>query len=358
MNKKLNFNALRSARQARKLSVPEVSDFTKIAEQRLRAFETGKGSPSINQITVLGELYNVPYFAFYSQGELDLAELVPDFRKSSPREADLSPRGLSRLWQVERGVGFVGQLISELGSSAPTTGKFQRLTNKAVVPPNVLRANFDTWLADRSSKLKFTGSKEDIFSKQLRLYLEVHGCHTVVNTAPIVDYLGFYLNEAVSSNVIFVNRDIKNEKRRLFTLSHELAHFAYDQEGVSNPFVAKNLIERQCNAFAAEFLAPDDQVLKIVKEFSGPISESISRLVDIVSSKTLLSRQASTLRLRSLDVVSSRVAADFMSRLSKLRRLDEPKGEVADKPIMGRNAAVAMSLSKVGIYSAYTASLL
>jgi Zn-dependent peptidase ImmA (M78 family)/transcriptional regulator with XRE-family HTH domain len=357
VDKKLNFNALRGARQARRLSLPEVSSYAKIAEKRLRAFEAGSASPSVNQITVLSELYNVPYYEFYGTDELDLADLVPDFRKSSPQEADLSPRGLSRMWQVERGVEFVGQLTAELGKAAPITSRFERLTNKSVVQPDVLRANFDNWLSERAAKLRLTGSREDIFSKHLRLYLEVHGCHTVVNTAPIEDYLGFYLNKSVNSNVIFVNRDVRNEKRRLFTLSHELAHFAYDQEGVSNPFIAKNEIERQCNAFAAEFLAPDDQVLRIVEGFTGPVNDSISRLVELVSSKTLLSRQASTLRLQALDVVSKKTASQFMSHLSKIRRLDEPKAEATEKPVMGRNAVIAMSLSKVGVYAAYTASV-
>lgn len=357
MPKKLNSTALRTARQARKLSVAEVSNFTKIAANRITRFESGDASPSISQMTKFGDLYNVPFFEFFSDRKIELDNVLPDFRKTNPVEADLSPRGLTKIWQVEKRINFVQAVIEALGQSAPKTKKFKRLTNKNVVDAATLRSRFDDWLDRRPSTLRFQGSREDIFSKQLRLYLEVHGCHTSINSAPIDDYLGFYINQNDVANVIFVNRDVRNEKRRLFTLAHELAHLAYNEEGVSNPFIAKNLVERQCNAFAAEFLAPEDAILSLVERFQGRIRENETRLVDHISSSTLLSRQASTLRLRDLDIISKSTASVILKRLSSLRRLDEPRADKPTDVIRGRNVVVATKLAQVGVYAAYTSSL-
>ncbi len=357
MSDNFNATALRDAREARKLSLAEVSSFARIAESRLQKFETGVAFPSYRQITKLSDLYNIPFYAFYSKNDIEVEDVIPDFRKSNPTVADLSPKGLTRLWQVERRSRFIGEVSQELGKNSPNTGKITRITNDLVVKPTQLRAAFDEWLSARIKSFKFAGSKEDVFSKHLRLFLDVHGCQTIVNTAPIDDYLGFYVDYSPKIKTIFVNRDVRNEKRRLFTLSHELAHFAYNEEGISNPFIATNVIERQCNAFAAEFLAPDDLVRSIVSNHRGSIAADIGSLVDALATQTLLSRQASTIRLRELDLVSTRTANSFLAKLSKSRKIDEPRSVVDVKPVMGRNAVISKTLSEVGVYAAYTASI-
>lgn len=357
MPSKLNNATLISARQARRLSLAEVSAYTKISENRLRQFERGDVSPSFNQLTKLGDLYNIPAYSFYSDNEPAYDDVLPDFRKASPRAADLSPRGLVRLWQVERRAKFVDEVSKQLGKNRPESLKLKRVTNNAVVQAGQLRANFDSWLSSRPKSLRFQGSREDVFSRQLRLYLEVHRCQTIVNSAPVEDYLGFFASPAKNLSILFVNREVRNEKRRLFTLAHETAHFVYDEQGISNPFVAKNQIEKSCNAFAAEFLAPDEMVLAIVDRASMSILGDVSRLVDVIASQTLLSRQAATLRLRELDIISSKATSQHLSWLSKLRRLDEPRAEQKDKPALGRIAAVGKKLSEVGVYAACTAAV-
>ena len=150
---------------------------------------------------------------------------------------------------------------------------------------------------------------------------------------------------------------MRQPKRRLFTLAHELAHLIYDEEGISNPFIARNEIERRCNAYAAQFLAPDDVVLKLVHSASSPLVRDTMRFVNFISRETLLSRQASALRLEELGIITQRAAGAIFAHLRNLKRVAEVDAEPKLNKSMGLVAAVGKKLSEVGVYSAYIASL-
>ena len=353
---KLNASSLRQARRARKLSASAVATFTKISESRLHLFEAGDAEPSIKQLARLSDLYNAPMHSFYRPEMVEIEATLPDFRKATPVAANLSPRGLNRLWQVEKRSKFVEELVAALGGEAPKTSSLLRHTNSPIPEPTELRTAFDEWRSKHINRLKFQGSNEDKFLKYLRLFLENHNCLTAINSAPIDDYLGFYNDISRKTRVIFVNRDIKNEKRKLFTLSHELAHFIYDKEGISNPFSALNAVERQCNVFAATFLAPDDMVWSIVNRLNQATVRDTTRLVSAVAKDTLLSRQASALRLNELGIITRTATKTFFAYLSMLKRDAEPSGLSPTNPPIGRNVVIGKVLSEVGVYASYVAS--
>lgn len=315
MTTKLNAKSLQQARKARKLSTREVANHTKISEDSLKKFETGDKEPSYKQLDRLADIYNVDLYSFFLDSLPEIENMLPDFRKTNPTAANLSPKGLARLWQVERRSAFVGELVKALGKNAPNTQSIARLTNRPIPEPTELRAAFDNWVETRDKSLRFSGSAEEIVFRQLRLFLEIRSCQTVFNSAPVDDYLGFYNNLSNKNKVVFVNRDIKNSKRKLFTLAHELSHFLYEEEGVSNPFIAKNSVEKQCNAFAASFLAPDSLVFRIIGLASSSLLSDPLRLVNLVSRETLLSRQAAALRLAEMDVINARQRATVFAHL-------------------------------------------
>lgn len=357
MAARLNSSHLKQAREARKLSKTEVSEFAKISELRLTKFEAGDLEPSYQQLARLGQLYNVPFDALYNENPLFIESNLPDFRKTNPSAADLSPKGLTRLWQVETRTEFVETLVGALGEKAPKTIGIGRLTNKSTPEAAELRAGFDQWLGSRNKIFRFTGTPEDVFLRHLRLFMETRACLTSVNNAPIDDYMGFYQSISGGTSVVFINSEIKHQKRRLFTLAHEMAHFVFDEQGISNPFVANNLIEKRCNNFAATFLAPDKQVLDIVRSTSSAIIKDVSRLATLLARETLLSRQAAALRLQELDVISRKNASDFFRHLNNLRRITEPSPESTGNTPKGRTVVIAKKLSEVGVFAAYTASI-
>lgn len=357
MSKTPNAKLLRQARRARKLSVSEVSSYAKISEARLAKFEAGDLAPSIRQMAKLSELYNSSLFSFYGEEDLDLRAVLPDFRKANPRAADISPKGLVRLWQIESRTKFSEELVEALGRSAPKTLLLSRFTNKKLPEAVELRAGFDTWLDRRKKELKFSGTPESIFTKQLRIFLEIHACSTAFNTAPVDDYIGFFDKVDGRKNTIFVNSEVKLEKRRLFTLTHEMAHLVFDREGLSDPFTPTNAVERECNSYAAQFLAPDNMMFSIVGSLRGAILNDVSRLVSHIAKETLLSRQATALRLAELDIISKASASEFFAYLKNLKRVTEPSKDAQGGTPMGRSIAVGRKLSEVGVYSAYVAFL-
>lgn len=343
---------LRDARRARKLSIVEVADFAGISEPRLRQLEAGDAEPTFLQLQKLGDLYNVAPYAFFSDEPLKFNETLPDFRKAKPIEAKLSPKGLTRIWNIQKQSNFVAKLLEGLGQNAPQRRSLARITNRLQPDAESLRSNFDEWRNQVQAKLRFQHNDEDLFFAHFRLFVDVHSCNTILNSAPEEDFLGFYSEDNGSSS-IFVNRDIKYSRRKIFTICHEFAHFIYDEEGISNPFSAKNLIERQCNRYAAKFIAPDTVVSQIADRFR-PGSGS-DKIISALSAETFLSKQAAAMRLADLDYISNKeLNSHFGKSRSKFveSEFESPK---AGSP-MGRGAAIGKKLSEIGVYNAYVAS--
>jgi Zn-dependent peptidase ImmA (M78 family) len=333
-----------------------VSEFTKISEGSLRKFEGGEKDPSFLQLEKLGGLYNVKPLTFFERDTPDFDATLPDFRRELPTAANVSPRGLKRIWDIDNRSVFTKALIVALGADLPKLPSFSRLTNKLAPSPEALREAFDTWQARVNKQLKFpTETPEGVF-KYIRLFIDRSGCSTSVNSAPVDDYLGFFKVSAKNRKSIFVNREIRNPKRSLFTLIHELAHLLHDEEGISNPFIAKNDTEKLSNKFAAEFLAPTQAVENLVRQYSSSTLADYARLISAVSRDTLLSRQAAALRLNSLGHISKKQTSEFFAVFSKTRReISSPTAP--EKVIMGRSVVIGKRLSEVGVFPAYVASV-
>lgn len=356
MTAKPNPQSISSARKLRKLTIHEVSSFTKISEDRLLKFEDGSADPSIAQLSRLGELYNASFVDFF-RSDLTLNGLMLDFRKTRPTSADLSPKGLRRIWQIQGRAAFTEELVRGLGSSKPKVSSLTRYTNSGSPSASELRNAFDDWLRLKQKPLRLSGAGEDLFAKHARVFLEVHACQTTFNSAPTEDYLGFFDRTEKQSNILFVNRDIRNEKRKLFTFCHEIAHYVYNEEGISNPLaVAKNAIERRCNSYAAEFLAPEDLIGRIVQAARKSDVSDADRLINLIAKDTMLSRQASAIRLQELGYITKRQSSTFFQKLGGLRRVVEPSAAKTKTP-MGSAAAIGRALSEVGLYASYVAKL-
>ena len=343
---------LNDARRARKLSISEVAEFCRISEPRLRQLEAGDAEPTFLQLQKFGDLYNVAPYAFFSDKPLEFNETLPDFRKAHPSEAKLSPKGLTRIWNVQKQSIFVAKLIEGLGRNAPTRPSLARITNRLQPDAESLRSNFEEWRNQRQSKFRLQYNEEDLFFAHLRIFIDVHSCNTILNSAPENDFLGFYSKDRGSSS-IFVNREMKYSRRRIFTICHEFAHFIYDEEGISNPFSANNLVERKCNQYAAKFIAPDNVVSKIVDKFRSGVNSDT--LISALSSETFLSKQAAAIRLADLDFISNKELNTYFRKSRTSLNQSEFESPKSNSP-MGRPAAIGKKLSEIGVYNAYVAS--
>lgn len=304
----LNRQALRHVREQRGLDISQVADFASISLQRLSDFEEGKREPTRKQAERLAETYGIPLYSLFGSAIPDLPSSPQDFRKRTPTPSILSPKGVRALLAAERISEFSKQLSLELGYTPKDLSRSAKLANSTKKRATILRQAFDEWHQPRATDLGFTGSTEQRFLGALRLFFEIQGGIVNINDAPSDEFMGFFIRPRAGLPVIFVNRTISSKKAQLFTLAHEYSHALMGEDGISNPFRPHNIIERACNVFAAEFLAPMDDFIKIVETLPRQIYADTDRLISAASSATLLSKHASAIRLLESDHIKQ---ADF-----------------------------------------------
>jgi Zn-dependent peptidase ImmA (M78 family) len=298
-----NIRALRSVREQRGFEIAEVAAFADISADRLDAFEKGERAPSRKQLEKLASTYGVPLYSLFGDAIPNLPPLPQDFRKPTPSEASLSPGGVRTLLASERISEFAKQLALQLDYT-PERLVAQRLKPRPLATlASELRATFDAWLAPRAKEFAFSGTDEQRFMSAFRLFFEVQGGVLNVNVAPTKDYMGFFVKPDAGLPTIFINRVVSSRKAQLFTLAHEYAHSLNGQDGISNPFRPRNAIERSCNVFAAEFLAPMSSFTQVVERLTKSQRSDVATFVAATASNTLLSKHAAAIRLVEADYI-------------------------------------------------------
>ena len=289
--------SLKSVREQRHLSLGDVALNVHISPERLAAFEDGRRTPSFIQVNKLANLYGVPLYWLYERGSPNLPELIPDFRTVTPGPAHVQANSIRSLWSAEQVSKFSARLEGEVGSlEADWMGQVPKGPPNSVTAQK-LRSYFDGWRQKREDALEFAGEADQRFLQAFRLFLEVQGTTVNINAAADCDFFGFYIHPAEGLPLIFVNRVISSKKAQLFTLLHEVAHRLLEADGISNPFAAQNDVERKCNGFAADFLAPMEAFRSLVERQASSTRGDVFALVNAVSRNSLLSRHATAIRL-------------------------------------------------------------
>lgn len=318
---------LRTVRETRHLDLEDVATFTHISPGRLHEFESGVREPSFRQIERLAEVYGVASYLLTAGTLPNLPETLPDFRRQVPGPSHLSAKGIRKIWFAEQVAAFTHQLIRPVQFSRPSwSNDLPRETSARGA--RELRRYFDEWLTKRRGRLGLSGAPEQQFLLAFRLFAEALGVVFNVNTAPPSDFAGFYIKPADGTPLAFINRSIKSRKAQLFTALHEYAHHLSGMVGVSNPYVVRNSIERTCNQFAAEFLAPMSMVEALVRDQSRHARADINALIRVVSDYTLLSRHASAIRLAEAELISQGQLATWVR--AHRRAGDDEVDDIAD----------------------------
>lgn len=120
----------------------------------------------------------------------------------------------------------------------------------------------------------------------------------------VKEFRGFTIEDDGYCLVYINTRDTKTAQ--LFSLAHEMAHVVLGKPGVSDHSDSLGL-EKWCNRFASEFIAPPNQV-KAAHDFGKSILEN----VDYLSPRFGLSREAMLWRLVELDLRSRDEAVSIL----------------------------------------------
>jgi Zn-dependent peptidase ImmA (M78 family)/transcriptional regulator with XRE-family HTH domain len=346
---------LKQVREHRRFRLEDVASYAHISLTRLEAFEAGERDPSHRQIQRLADVYGLPSYLLASRALPNLPETLLDFRRKDPGPAHLTPPGMRRIWAAEKASSFANQLADELKYAPPEWSRSVPSGDPTPALANKLRSFFDEWLAARNSRLGFTGTPEQVFLGGFRTFLEVQGTIVNTNNAPSDDFLGFYIHPDDGLPLTFVNRSISSRKAQLFTAVHEYAHSLLDAPGVSNPFLIANAVERKCNHFAAEFLAPMASFRPLVEQQSRTVLSNPTALVRAVAGQSLLSQHATAIRLVEGKYLSQEQLRAWERAVIKTPNLE--KQEEAEAAGEGHGVPHAKRIAEVGYLPTYLSKL-
>ena len=347
-------NVLRHIRRQRGFGTRAVADYTGISHQSILAFERDERDPTFNQIVKLSAAYGVSPYVLARNALPNLPESVPDFRKTHPEPAKLTPNAMGKIWRAERHAQFTFQLAAEVElPRLPKEAQFLPSQVNAKSAKN-FRTHFDEWWSQRRKALNFSGGEFQKFSSAFRLFIELNNVIVNCNDAPQDEYRGFYL-EKTSTELpfIYVNRSISSKKSQLFTLVHEVCHHLLKAEGISDPFVINNNIEKKCNNFAAEFLEPLENLEAIVSQQRPSIRRDVNYLVNSVADKSMLSRYATAIRLREGGFLNQPQLSEWISLNVGHKKTEREEDE--ERPPILADVSHAKRLTEVGYLPTFLA---
>jgi Zn-dependent peptidase ImmA (M78 family) len=248
--------------------------------------------PPARQETILKKIASallVPDFFLFLDDPPDLANGLVDFRFAKPRargyERD-TQKWIDLATSIQRDVRrlkifdskrSIDQLLSNARDIKASAQKLRAAIGLTV----------KTQIEIENPRLLFSYLRKNIEQYEI-LVLQL--------SFPDKDGIGFAVTSDETFDVIVINTLNQLYPRRIFTLAHEIYHCVLNQSGISDPFSIKNDIERQCNRFAIEFLAPKELVEYAATHSIRTKNFNIGEL-KAFSKLTKLSLHASVLRL-------------------------------------------------------------
>ena len=138
------------------------------------------------------------------------------------------------------------------------------------------------------------------------------------------EFRGFALADQFAP-LIFINA-ADSKGAQLFTLVHEATHILLNQSGISNVSLSgvhcSQIVERFCNAVAAEFLASEAIIKEYWKKSESSKLGCLER-ISFIARQLKLSRQVILYRCQSLRLIPAVVANGLWD---ELKSLEKPSG--------------------------------
>jgi len=266
MNVTLEPRILSWARERAGLDVPALAKKLGIKKvERILEWETTGELPYEKAEMLARKTYTPFGFLFLKEPPEDKLP-IPDFRTVGDAPVRRpSPDLLETVYQMQRRQAWMREFLLEEGESALD-----------FIGSATVQSNSDTVARAMRTKLDCAegwAAKERTWTDaliHLRQKIEKIGILIVINgvvgnnnrrkLAPD-EFRGFALSDN-HAPLIFINgSDFKGAQ--MFTLAHELAHLWIGKDGVSNSDVLlspTNAVENWCNAVAAEFLVPSQEM--------------------------------------------------------------------------------------------------
>ena len=272
----------------------------------------GEDSPTLKQLEAFAKKTHAPFGMFFlpepPEEKLDL----PDFRTLDSAEL-LSPSAdlLDTLYTCQLRQAWYSE-------NAPAAGfgrvKFPGDITTATSPKDAAKLIRET-LGFSLAEQKEQSTAENVF-RLLVEKCEDFGVLVMSNdivgdnthrTLDVAEFRGFCLADNFAPLIFINNADAKSAQ--VFTLIHELAHLWIGHAGISNSEIARTPAhpeEQWCNAVAAEFLVPLEELEGIeIDPFEDPKETAIRLGKMFKVSRAVMFRRMRDAKLISQDIFRS-----------------------------------------------------
>lgn len=291
-----------------------------LPEDRLASWEQGTEAPSLNQLKQIAKAYHRPLLTFFLSEPPAQAEQPADFRtipkhaftKDTPEFSALKRRVIILHRELKALADADGSPeLPFVGSYSPysgVTGLISAIRKELRVKPEdqFRQQNENTLLGYLRDRAHDAGIYV-VFMGDLGSY------HSRIEPE---EFRGMALADSVVPLIVINKNDAK--PAMLFTLIHELAHIWLGTSAISNTNglgtnPVSNAVEKLCNATAAEFLVPKDQIRAA---WEGP-GESLQQTVDELAGKFKVSGAVIGRRLLDARLIHGREYDELLSFYQK-----------------------------------------
>jgi Zn-dependent peptidase ImmA (M78 family)/transcriptional regulator with XRE-family HTH domain len=276
---KINHNILKFFREKFGFSNADVVCYAKIhdikekkdrpamtAIEYLNGIENGNINPSKLVLESLSKLYHVPFLTFFLPNLPVFIDTLIDFRTFDSKQP---PKDNPVIFAIKRKVKLLQEELSgiekEMGQKEKDFVSSVESTLPIVDFVALVREKLDFSL-DEQKKVK----KDDLF-KTIRKRVESLGIFVIqvgnlgnyLTKIETSDFRGIAISDKYAPLIVINSND--TPAAQLFSLLHELAHIFLGHTSISNVGImdyADNT-EQICNAFAAEFLLPKQEIVAV-----------------------------------------------------------------------------------------------
>lgn len=294
-----NGEMIRWTRRHSKKTVSDVLKVTKLArlnEDRVEAIESGKQEATIAEILEFSRIYKRPFaYFFLSKTPPEIPEIV-DNRTGAAYGSDTGGdlgMAISRAYEIQDLAVDFSAVLGTPFKDVPT-------------PPAQSKSDPEklaSWLQGQMGISKMFGGTtlgpREVLEKWLAA-VEGLGIITLQETFSPKDSSAFSVGNLRPPILVLCFKDA--ERRRLFSLFHEVAHIILRQSAICELALARPPgEERFCDKFSASFLMPRDEVHDVVARFG---SDNLDLLAKRLSTLSGASAESAFLRLVDLRITN------------------------------------------------------
>lgn len=300
----INPEIIKWARQSAGFSIGEIAKKLKTSVENYKKIEAGEKALTYRQIEVLSRYFKRPVAVFFLPEPPIEPSLATCFRILPKEESKLSKDLRVAIRKARHYQSIVNDLMKEMRiDPEPNIERFGITDNPVEIAQKERRKigiNVNEQFRWRNAYEAFNAWRNAIEKLNILIFQFKF---------PIEDARGFSLIEKNPPLIAINSSD--NILARIFTLFHEYAHILLRiteiYVGEEEMMTDKN-VETWCNRFASEFLIPE-KALRGDENFKDFIGQKYltSEILENLSNKFKVSKQAVLTRLRTLDLIDNEI---------------------------------------------------